>query len=770
MKRLILFLTLLTAVLTQAQQRWNSYLSYAEIVAMASGKEEVFAATTASVLVFNIVREEIEIYNTINGLHTGNITALHYSEPFKKIIVGNEDGSLQIIDRKNGKISFIDDIKNKGALMPGEKKINAFAEQKGIVYIAANYGISALNLNNNQFGDSYFLGNSGKNQAVISLAIQGQTIYAVTESEGVKKALLSNPNLVDYNQWQLFVGGKWDKTIVYQDKLLLSKNEAETDAGELYQVINNSGLTQLAESYDVPITDLKQSDNYLLITTKNTVDIKNKELLSLNKIETVHEKVTAEEVGNKLYVGTPRSGLLQFDWGSWSAPVYLSPEGPETNRIFSMLSTDSGIWFVAGGYDKYTYNPHIPFLGFYGLDFYSKNRGWERIPYSKLNAQALSFAVINPRNKSQLFVASYHSGLLKIDLKEENLGESTVYLYNDENSGNEGLESLRVNEDYKTTRINGVAFDREGLLWVTNNFITRSLKSLNPAGDWKSYNFTNYFPDYTNVNYGRMVIDKNDTKWIPTLLNGIVAFNEKRGNRVALFNQQKRNLPSDNVSSLAIDKSNQLWIGTEKGLRLVTGVDKFLQSTDIATQSIIIKQDGIAQELFYQQYITKIKVDGANNKWVAVADAGVFLVSSNGQKIIHHFTRENSPLPSNTINDIEIDGTTGEVFFATDLGVVSFMGDASEGQESYSDFYVYPNPVRPEFFGDVKIAGLVDKSNVKIVDLDGNLVFETTSEGGMVLWDTYGFNGRRVSSGVYLVLVSSGKGEHKAVKKLMIIR
>jgi hypothetical protein len=253
-------------------------------------------------------------------------------------------------------------------------------------------------------------------------------------------------------------------------------------------------------------------------------------------------------------------------------------------------------------------------------------------------------------------------------------------------------------------------------------------------------------------------------------LNGIVAFNEKKGNRVALFNQQKGNLPSDNVSSLAIDKSNQLWIGTEKGLRLVTGVDKFLQSTDIATQSIIIKQDGIAQELFYQQYITKIKVDGANNKWVAVADAGVFLVSSNGQKIIHHFTRENSPLPSNTINDIEIDGTTGEVFFATDLGVVSFMGDASEGQESYSDFYVYPNPVRPEFFGDVKIAGLVDKSNVKIVDLDGNLVFETTSEGGMVLWDTYGFNGRRVSSGVYLVLVSSGKGEHKAVKKLMIIR
>jgi hypothetical protein len=47
------------------------------------------------------------------------------------------------------------------------------------------------------------------------------------------------------------------------------------------------------------------------------------------------------------------------------------------------------------------------------------------------------------------------------------------------------------------------------------------------------------------------------------------------------------------------------------------------------------------------------------------------MVSPNGQETKYHFTESNSPLPSNVINDIDINSTTGEVYIATAKGLVS---------------------------------------------------------------------------------------------------
>ena len=84
--------------------------------------------------------------------------------------------------------------------------------------------------------------------------------------------------------------------------------------------------------------------------------------------------------------------------------------------------------------------------------------------------------------------------------------------------------------------------------------------------------------------------------------------------------------------------------------------------------------------------------------------------------------------------------------------------------------YVFPNPVRPGFDGDVNISGLTDDANVKITDIEGNLVYETTSEGGTVLWDTKAFGKHKVASGVYMIFIASGDGMQTKVKKVMIIR
>jgi hypothetical protein len=181
-------------------------------------------------------------------------------------------------------------------------------------------------------------------------------------------------------------------------------------------------------------------------------------------------------------------------------------------------------------------------------------------------------------------------------------------------------------------------------------------------------------------------------------------------------------------------------------------------------------EDDLPQELLADQFITDIAVDGANNKWIGTADAGVFQFSPNGQQTLQRFTSANSPLPSNVINDIEINGTTGEVFIATSKGMVSFKGTSTKPNDNLQDVYVYPNPVRPGFDGTVKISGLTSKANVKVTDIEGNLVYEEISEGGTIEWDTTAFGKYKVASGVYMIFISTDDALDTTVKKVMIVR
>ena len=168
----------------------------------------------------------------------------------------------------------------------------------------------------------------------------------------------------------------------------------------------------------------------------------------------------------------------------------------------------------------------------------------------------------------------------------------------------------------------------------------------------------------------------------------LVNFNENYNNKFIVINSTNGNLADNDVRCVAVDNRNQLWIGTFAGLRVVS-VDRFISETELNVNSIIIQEGDLAQELFYQQTILDIAVDGANGKWVSIADGGVFLVSSDGQETIYRFTKNNSPLPSDNINDIEIDGVSGEVFFATDKGMVSFLGTSTKPNDSLSDVFVY---------------------------------------------------------------------------------
>ena len=78
--------------------------------------------------------------------------------------------------------------------------------------------------------------------------------------------------------------------------------------------------------------------------------------------------------------------------------------------------------------------------------------------------------------------------------------------------------------------------------------------------------------------------------------------------------------------------------------------------------------------------------------------------------------------------------------------------------------------MRPDYTGLIAIKGVVSNANVKITDTYGNLVYETTAEGGQAIWDGYNFDGNLAVSGVYLVFVTDSDGDETMATKILIIR
>jgi hypothetical protein len=482
---------------------------------------------------------------------------------------------------------------------------------------------------------------------------------------------------------------------------------------------------------------------------------------------------------NNVYVATSEKGLLKININNIQQYYTIVPDGPLYNNVFSISSLYGKLWTTFGDYTS-TFNPYP--LSRKGISSLIDNN-WNNTPYDSIaeNAVNLNNISINPFNPNNVFVSSYHGGLLEFS-------EESLSLYDESNSSLESLVSSDIN--YNSVRISSSVFDDSGTLWLMNSRIDRPLKSYNlDTNQWSSYDFTQIIPDGFDdeLGFSDIVVGSNGTKWIGGVNSGLIGFNENGGNPLIkkLNDNDTGNLPSPYVKSLAIDNNNHLWIGTIKGLRVLYNTSNFF-TTNTSTQQLVIEEDGIYKELLEQQFISDIKVDGSNNKWIGTIGSGIFYFSQNGQQTIYHFTKNNSPLPSNNINDIALDFVNGVVFIATDRGLVSFDSGGSSTSSTLQDSYVYPNPVRPSFNMDVdkiKIDGITDNINIKITDISGNLVAEANSntnnryngfnlevDGGIAYWNGKNLANRTVSSGVYIVMLSDLDSYETKVLKIMIIR
>lgn len=773
MKKLFLLLfVFFTVTIASAQysKLWKGYFSYNEVKDLSESPTKIVAASENALFSKDLLSGSIKTTNTIDGLSGLTITTIYYSPTFKKTLVGYENGLMIVINELDGSMTNVVDIINK-ALPPGIKRINHFMEYEGIVYVSCDFGIVQYKLATLLFGDTYFIGDGGSQISVRQTTVFQGNIYAATFGNGMRRASITNANLNDFSQWTTLDANGWTGVEAFGNTMVAVSNTGFFFTWNGSTFSNPAGLGEVS-------TDLRKYGDYLLATTANHVYVYNNALVQIrnltsNEITDATVKFTcATVINDKLYIGTTENGVYTTPLQS-SNFQNISPAGAYRNAIFGLNASTSNLWMVYGGYDK-DYNPYT-YFGFqpnkFPISIYNKN-GWKHIPFEEHNAKALTMITPNPNNENQVYISSFFSGLLKV----ENFVPTT--LYNESNTGTDGLKPIG-GAGPENIWVNGAAFDGSGNLWMNSSLQNKALVELQAGGQWRSFNTQSVPSSFGLFKLGRMVVDKNGTKWMATLNDGVVAFNETVSNTVfktLRFSEggNTGNLPSSNVRALALDNDNQLWIGTIFGLRVLTSVDAFYSQDQMTTTNIVFNEiiDGapVAQELLLLQTINDIEVDGANNKWVATADSGVFMFSPDGQKTFYHFTTANSPLPSNTVNDLSINGATGEVFIATTKGMVSFKATATQAGDDLNNVFIYPNPVRPNYYGTVKVSGLTDKAHVKIADIEGSLVYEAIAEGGTIEWDTTAFGKYKVASGVYMVFISSEDGSLTKVKKVMIVR
>ena len=657
------FLALLLSFLSfqigysQNSQMWKGYFSYKEIKDISQSPTAFFAAAENALFSKNLATNTLKTTNTIDGLSGQSITAMYHSATFNKTIIGYENGLIIIINEVDGSMLNIVDVITNG-VNQNLKKINHFMEKNGVIYISCDFGIVQYNLSTLGFGDTYRIGDLGTEIKISQTAIFNGYIYAAT-ANGIRRAALANPNLNDYNQWTQVISGGFSGIETFGTELIASANW-----GQIFKY-NGVGFVSFT-SFPLVAKDLRASGAYLLVTTESNLYIYNQNLSLLVQINSAQiPNITAKftcatSINNDIYIGTLEDGIITTTVANPTIFSFLSPDGPSRNALFAINASTKNLWAVYGGYsadyNPYTYDSNG--LNTYGFSKYSEN-GWLNTPYSVvLGAKALSKITVNPNNTNQVFISSFFSGLLKVE------DDIPVILYNESNSTLESLLLNPPNPNYKDLRINGAAFDKSGNLWVGNGWSKNGIKKLTPQGAWSSVSIASISQRYYEDSYGEVVVDKNGTKWMASSYDGVIGYNEN-GNifKKISLGADLGNLPVVDSRVVAIDNRNQLWIGTTSGLRVLSSVDRFLTEAQLTSNSIIILENGLAQELLYEQFITDIVVDGANNKWVGTADSGVFQFSSDGQQTLQRFTSSNSPLPSNGINDIDINPTTGEVFF-----------------------------------------------------------------------------------------------------------
>ena len=764
MNRIILSVSLLASITAFGQigmQDWRIHFSSFNAIGIAESTTDVYMACANGLVEYDTEDNSVSTLTITNGLSDLGISTIDNNETV--VVVGYANGNLDIIEGNT--ITNIPWIKK--AEISGNKRINSFYFDKELIYVATNIGLVIVDNDKKEIRDTYY---PFDDPVIYDVTIHFDTLYCATEN-GIYFAHKDKPFLNDKTQWT-------QKTNMPANLINEDIGEIESFGNKLMFVYNNpnylsdsvyyfeNGVFNTLPNNPREVIDLKADDNKLLFSSVGHAEILDENLVQFELIFSV-EGTSPLVKGilikdDEYWMADEVHGMVRAT-SSWSNQSVYS-NSPYADGSYRM-DIQYGTLLVAGGglthnlQSNYFRNGVYKFedetwtnFNFESQDSIKESEDWDFIS-----------AVVNPSNTDELAFASSYEGGLKI-IKD---GETITEVYDETNSPIERLNGIIVISDMK--------YDTDGNLWIINKGV-EPLKMLTPDGTWYSYSMGSAAK---NTHPYRLLIDEDGNKWVGFNQVGLVAFNENGTYTDASDDQWRTltasegfgNLPSQFPKALAEDIDGEIWIGTDLGLVILYNSSNLYEGTfgEYDANPILIEVEGEVEKLLGESDITTIAIDGGNRKWIGTSSSGVFCLSEDGTEEIYRYTKENSPLISNNIFDIRIDHGSGEVYFATESGLVSVRTDATIGDASFDSVAVFPNPVRPEYEGPITIQGLGYESDVKITDISGNLVYKTVSNGGTVIWDGKTLEGERAKSGVYLVWSAVTYGKGRNVAKILMI-
>ncbi len=723
---------------------------------MAAGNGKIYCATAYSLFSVATSDQSIERLSRTSGLSETGISVIHYNKTDEKLLIAYTNSNIDIIYRND--IINMPDLERDN--VPGDKNIYNVYSLPGTYYLSTGLGIIVVDGERYEVKESWLIGAGGNQVKVSGITTDNNFFYAATE-EGLKRCAKSN-NLADYHNWQLLSGangladGSCQNVLTVLDKVIVQKSDSLFFLnGSAWQLLFHDGwpiVSSTSTENKISICQRKSSGE-AKVTVLNTDGAVENTYIQPSFIS-VPNKAIVEQ--GKTWIADQSGGLVKAEGAAFEQYQPDSPEGIATGE---MVVDDNVLSASAGTVDP-SWNPHGNNLGIY----FFKNEDWTTINgrhHAQLDSLRDFISVAADPADESVWTGSFGGGLLHIKTDQS----FEIFKQN--------LLSPAAN-DPLSYRVAGLAFDAERNLWISNYGSVQPL--VVRKNDGSNIKFSLPFQVPENA-LNQVIIDDNNYKWIVAAKGGgLVCFDHGASVDNTGDDRWKQyrsgsgngNLPVDDVRSVAKDKNGFIWVGTANGIGVIQCTQDVFTAPGCEAVLPIVQHGNFSGYLFSGEEVNSIAVDGADRKWVATKN-GAWLVSATGEKVIYQFTEENSPLLSNDVRKIAIDGRSGEVYFATSKGICSFRSTATEGGETNTNVIVFPNPVPPGYSGTIGIKGLVNNAIVKITEMSGRLVYQTRALGDQAVWDGKDYKGRKISTGVYLVLVSNDERTEKTAAKIVFI-
>lgn len=753
---------------TPAIGTWVDYLPYSHVTNVVEAGEYIYGATEYSLVVWNKSDNSVERFSKVHGLSDVGVTGLGYHEGTGTVLVGYSNGNIDLI--RGSRIINFADIKRSSVV--ANKAINNVYFRGDTAYLSCGFGITLFDMSRDEIMETYVIGPGGNYLGVNDLVIAKDSIFCATE-EGVYYASMQEPNLKFHGVWNKFndlprPDDNYDIIQYFGDRLLLNLPVNNFTNDTLYWYDWSTWEKATFEVFDVN-RGLRVYDDQLLLCHSGGIVFFDQDFNRLEDIPSYNTNMPPgpnEAIIGKdgiVWIADRNQGIVR------SAGPFNKQVGnltsPHTNDVEDISFQNGNVW-VAAGTKVGLFDNAFNFQGVFRND---SDREWSRISRSEFPILDTVVDIIaveeNPTQRGSVYAAAIGAGIIEF----ENYEPINIYDHN-----NSPIGGFAPTDDVKAM---DVKFDLNGNLWMLTNRVSNFLTVKTPEGVWKNFEFASYFS--SEVVTREFLITKDGMVWVVLEEGkGIFVFNpngtieDTSDDQVRVLSGSSGNggLHSTNIHSMVEDLDGEIWVGTAEGVAVFFSPSSvFVEGLNIDAQRIFVTVNGFTQYLLETEVVKSISVDGANRKWFGTEKTGVFLMSEDGTEQLHHFTAEDSPIFSNEIKVVRVNPADGEVFIGTNKGLQAFKGTATQPDPFFNEVYAYPNPVREDYDGLIAVKGLARNSSVKIIDINGNLVFETYSEGGQAIWNGRNMSGRRVATGVYLVLAADSEGEEKEVTKILFI-